>query len=89
MKLGLALSGGGVRGIAHAGVLRVLEEKNIKVDMISGTSCGSLVAALYAMGYPPYYIYILFKKYAKQPLPALVKSVRFCRTFRRSNYRIP
>lgn len=66
MKLGLALSGGGVRGIAHAGVLRVLEEKNIKVDMISGTSCGSLVAALYAMGYPPYYIYILFKKYAKE-----------------------
>lgn len=66
MKLGLALSGGGVRGIAHAGVLRALEEKNIKVDMIGGTSCGSLVASLYAMGYSPYYIYILFQKYAKE-----------------------
>jgi len=66
MKLGLALSGGGVRGIAHAGVLRALEENNIKVDMIAGTSCGSLVASLYAMGYSPYYIYILFKKYAKE-----------------------
>ena len=66
MKLGLALSGGGVRGIAHAGVLRALEENNIKVDVIGGTSCGSLVAALYAMGYSPYYIYVLFKKYAKE-----------------------
>lgn len=65
MKLGLALSGGGVRGIAHAGVLRALEENNIKVDVIGGTSCGSLVASLYAMGYSPYYIYVLFQKYAK------------------------
>ena len=66
MKLGLALSGGGVRGIAHAGVLRALEENNIKVDMIGGTSSGSLVAALYGMGYGPYYIYELFKKYGKE-----------------------
>lgn len=66
MKLGLALSGGGVRGIAHAGVLRALEENKIKVDMIGGTSCGSLVASLYAMGYSPYYIYVLFQKYAKE-----------------------
>ena len=66
MKLGLALSGGGVRGIAHAGVLRALEENNIRVDMIAGTSSGSLVAALYAMGYSPYYIYELFKKYGKE-----------------------
>lgn len=66
MKLGLALSGGGVRGIAHAGVLRALEENNIKINMIGGTSSGSLVAALYAMGYSPYYIYELFKKYGKE-----------------------
>ena len=66
MKLGLALSGGGVRGIAHAGVLKALEENNIKVDVIGGTSCGSLVASLYAMGYSPYYIYVLFQKYAKE-----------------------
>lgn len=66
MKLGLALSGGGVRGIAHAGVLRALEENKIKVDVIGGTSCGSIVASLYAMGYSPYYIYVLFQKYAKE-----------------------
>lgn len=65
MKLGLALSGGGIRGIAHAGVLRALEENNIKIDCIGGTSSGSIIATLYAMGYSPYYIYILFKKYAK------------------------
>lgn len=65
MKLGLALSGGGIRGIAHAGVLKALEENNIKIDAIGGTSSGSIIATLYAMGYSPYYIYILFKKYAK------------------------
>lgn len=66
MKLGIALSGGGIRGIAHAGVLKALEDNNIKVDIIGGTSSGSLVASLYAMGYSPYYIYILFKKYSSE-----------------------
>lgn len=66
MKLGLALSGGGIRGIAHAGILRALEENNIKINAIGGTSSGSLVASLYAMGYSPYYIYVLFQKYAKE-----------------------
>ena len=65
MKLGLALSGGGIRGIAHAGVLKALEENNIQIDAIGVTSSGSIIAALYAMGYSPYYIYILFKRYAK------------------------
>lgn len=65
MKLGLALSGGGIRGIAHAGVLKALEENNIKIDVIGGTSSGSIISTLYAMGYSPYYIYILFKKYSK------------------------
>lgn len=65
MKLGIALSGGGIRGIAHAGALRAFEENEIKPDMLSGTSSGSIVATLYAMGYSPYYIYILFKRYAK------------------------
>ena len=41
MKIGIALSGGGIRGIAHAGVLRALEENGIKIDIIGGTSCGS------------------------------------------------
>lgn len=64
MKIGLALSGGGIRGIAHAGVIKALEEQNIKIDIIAGTSSGSMVATLYALGYKPDEIYNLFKKYA-------------------------
>lgn len=66
MGIGIALAGGGIRGIAHAGVLKALEERNIKIDAIGGTSAGSIVASLYAMGYKPYYIYVLFKKYAQE-----------------------
>lgn len=66
MGIGLALSGGGIRGIAHVGVLKALEDNRIKIDAISGTSAGSIVATLYAMGYKPYYIYVLFKKYAHE-----------------------
>lgn len=65
LKLGLALSGGGIRGIAHAGALKALEDNGIKIDAIGGTSSGSLIASLYALGYSPYYIYLLFKRYAK------------------------
>ena len=66
MKVGVSLAGGGIRGIAHAGVLKALDENNIKVKAIGGTSAGSIVATLYAMGYKPYYIYVLFKKYAQE-----------------------
>ena len=66
MGIGIALAGGGIRGIAHAGVLKALEDNGIKIDAIGGTSAGSIVAALYAMGYKPYYIYIIFKKYAEE-----------------------
>ena len=66
MKLGLALSGGGIRGAVHIGVLKAFEENNIKIDIIGGTSSGSLVAALYAMGYSPIHIYELFKRYGKE-----------------------
>lgn len=66
MGVGIALAGGGIRGIAHVGVLKALEENEIKIDAIGGTSAGSIVAALYAMGYKPYYIYVLFKKYAEE-----------------------
>lgn len=66
MKLGLALSGGGIRGIAHAGVLQALEENNIKIDIIGGTSSGGIIASLYAMGYTPHKIYNMFKKYASE-----------------------
>ncbi|UCE17566.1 MAG: BamA/TamA family outer membrane protein [Gemmatimonadota bacterium] len=50
-KVGLALSGGGARGLAHIGVLKALEEAGIQVDMIAGTSMGSIVGGLYAAGY--------------------------------------
>ncbi len=51
-KLGIALSGGGVRGLAHLGVLKVLEDAGVTVDYIAGTSMGGIVAAVYAAGVP-------------------------------------
>ncbi|OPL11042.1 MAG: hypothetical protein AVO34_02785 [Firmicutes bacterium ML8_F2] len=50
MKIGLALSGGAARGIAHIGVLKYLEERNVKPVLIAGTSAGSIVASLYSAG---------------------------------------
>ena len=52
-KIGLALSGGGARGAAHIGVLRVLEENNVPIDYIAGTSMGSIVGGLYSSGMSP------------------------------------
>lgn len=51
IKVGLALSGGGGRGMAHIGVLKALEEEGITPDYIAGVSMGSVVGCLYAMGY--------------------------------------
>lgn len=50
-KIGLVLSGGGAKGFAHIGVLKVLEEEGIKVDYIGGTSMGAIIGGLYAAGY--------------------------------------
>jgi len=52
-KIGLVLSGGGARGFAHIGVLKVLEAHRIPVDYIAGTSMGSIVGGLYASGLTP------------------------------------
>ncbi len=52
-RLGLALSGGGARGFAHIGVLRVLRDHGIVPDYVAGTSMGSIVGGLYAIGYTP------------------------------------
>ncbi len=49
-KIGLVLSGGGIRGMAHIGLLKAMHERHIKADIISGTSIGALVGALYANG---------------------------------------
>lgn len=51
--VGLVLSGGGAKGIAHIGVIKALEENNIPIDYITGTSIGAIIGSLYAMGYSP------------------------------------
>ncbi|GAB3998978.1 patatin-like phospholipase family protein [Spirosoma daeguense] len=53
MKVGLVLSGGGARGIAHLGVIKALQEMGIKFDQISGTSAGAITGAFIAQGYSP------------------------------------
>ncbi|MDA3884660.1 MAG: patatin-like phospholipase family protein [Candidatus Delongbacteria bacterium] len=67
-KIGLALSGGGIRGVVHIGVLRKLEEENIKPDMISGSSIGSLIGGLYSLGYDSYEIENIFKDFAMKDI---------------------
>jgi NTE family protein len=52
-KIGLVLSGGGARGMSHIGVLKALSERGIKPDIVSGTSSGAFVGALFASGYSP------------------------------------
>ena len=66
MKIGLSLSGGGVKGAAHIGALKAFEEANIKFDYISGASSGSIVSTLYAVGYTSDEIFELFQKYCKK-----------------------
>jgi NTE family protein len=61
-KVGLALSGGGAKGFAHAGVIQALEERGIYPDVIAGTSAGSIVGSLYADGYSPEDIIDFFNK---------------------------
>ncbi|WP_410505350.1 patatin-like phospholipase family protein [Flavobacterium sp. JLP] len=61
-KIGLVLSGGGAKGFAHIGVLKVLEEAGIKIDFIGGTSMGSVIGGLYASGYNASQIDSIFKK---------------------------
>ncbi len=51
-RIGVALSGGGLRGLAHLGVLQVLEDEQIPIDVIAGTSMGGIIAGLYAAGIP-------------------------------------
>ena len=62
-KVGVAFGGGGLRGPAHVGVLKVFAEYNIPVDFVAGTSIGSAVAALYASGYDWEKLDFMFSKY--------------------------
>ena len=50
-KIGLVLAGGGAKGVAHIGALKVIEESGIPIDYITGTSMGALIGALYSIGY--------------------------------------
>lgn len=60
-SVGLVLSGGGAKGMAHIGVIRVLEENNIPIDYIAGTSIGAIIGGLYAAGYSTEEMEELFK----------------------------
>lgn len=62
VKVGVALAGGVVRGIAHIGVLRALEENYIPIDGLSGTSMGSIMGGLYASGYSPDSLELIVKE---------------------------
>jgi predicted acylesterase/phospholipase RssA/CRP-like cAMP-binding protein len=68
LRVGLALGGGGSRGFAHCGVLKVLEEEGIAVDRIAGTSMGALVGLTYAAGTPPDQIVEEIAREARVPL---------------------
>ena len=59
-RIGIAMSGGGIKGVCHAGVLKALEEHNLKPDILSGVSAGSIVGAFYSDGYSPDQIGELF-----------------------------
>lgn len=59
-RVGLVLSGGGARGVTHIGVLKALEENNIPIDYIAGTSMGAIIGGLYASGYTPVEIEQIF-----------------------------
>lgn len=60
-KIGVVLSGGGAKGLAHIGVLKVLEEAGVKVDYIGGTSMGAIIGGLYASGYSAHQLDSIFK----------------------------
>ena len=66
MGKALCFSGGGIKAFAHIGALKALEESNLKFDMVAGTSSGSIVAILYALGYSSSDMYKTLKKYLKK-----------------------
>ena len=70
-KLGIALSGGGARGFAHAGALMAIEEAGLKPDIVAGVSAGSVIAVLYAAGVKPIDIPQLFQNAAMSDFTAL------------------
>ena len=60
-KIGLTLSGGGAKGLAHIGILKAIDSAGLKIDYITGTSMGGIVGALYATGYTGRQIEVMTK----------------------------
>src|SRR5690625_1298226 len=60
VKVGLVLSGGGAKGLAHIGVLKALEEAGVRIDYIGGTSMGAIIGGLYASGYTAHQLDSIF-----------------------------
>lgn len=78
-KVGVVLSGGGAKGLAHIGVLKVLEQEGVKIDFIGGTSMGAMVGGLYAAGYSANQLDSIFRvidfdEVIQDNLPRRVKS---------------
>ena len=65
-KVGLALGGGGARGMAHLGILKVLEENNVPIDFIAGTSMGAIIGAMYAQNPDAKELIKIFDDYFKE-----------------------
>lgn len=61
-KVGLVLSGGGAKGLAHIGALKMIEDSGVKIDYISGTSMGAIIGGLYASGYNAHQLDSIFNK---------------------------
>ena len=66
MGIGIAFAGAGLKGVAHIGALKALEELGVKIDYVTGTSSGAMMATLYAMGFTPDEMAELTRKYYKQ-----------------------
>lgn len=78
-KIGLVLSGGGAKGLAHIGALKVIEESGLKIEYIAGTSMGAVIGSLYAAGYSPEQLDSIFrttdfKTLIQDDLPRRVKN---------------
>ncbi|MBW2960330.1 patatin-like phospholipase family protein [Mesonia aestuariivivens] len=79
LKVGLVLSGGGAKGLAHIGALKIIKESGVRIDYIGGTSMGAIIGSLYASGYSPEQLDSIFKltnfnKLIQDELPREVKS---------------
>ncbi len=90
MQTGLVLSGGGTKGMAHAGALQYFDEIGLKIDLLAGASAGAMVAALYAGGYSPEEILRIFQKesfFSTSSItfskPGIVDSSKLANTFAR------